>query len=56
MQAGFALAGLSSEKRPSLKEIHGAMQHQRARLKQDQRIAEWALKDALRDGSPFNLR
>ena len=48
MEASYALPGLSNEQ-PSLEEIHDATQHQRVRLKQDQRIPEWLfLSNAVR--------
>ena len=42
MEAIYALPGLNQE-RPALEDIHQAARHQRARLRQDQQIAEWAL-------------
>ena len=42
MEAVYSLPGLS-EDQPSLKDIHQAARHQRARLRQDQQIAEWSL-------------
>ncbi len=42
MEAIYSLPGLTADK-PSLEEIHQATRHQRARLRQDQQIAEWVL-------------
>ena len=42
MEAIYSLPGLS-EDQPSLEDIHQAARHQRARLRQDQQIAEWSL-------------
>ncbi len=42
MEAIYSLPGLSHD-RPALQEIHQAARHQRARLRQDQQIAEWTL-------------
>ena len=42
MEAEYSLPGLSSN-RPSLEEVYQATVHQRARLKQDQQLAEWSL-------------
>ena len=42
MEAIYSLPGLARG-RPSLEEIHLAARHQRARLRQDQQIAEWVL-------------
>lgn len=43
MEAAYSLPGLSGDK-PPLEEIHQAARHQRARLRQDQQIAEWTLR------------
>ena len=43
MEAVYSLPGLNRD-RPSLKDIHQAARHQRARLRQDQQIAEWVLR------------
>lgn len=40
MEAAYSLPGLTEDK-PALEEIHQAARHQRARLRQDQQIAEW---------------
>lgn len=42
MEAIYSLPGLGND-RPALEEIHLAARHQRARLFQDQQIAEWTL-------------
>ncbi|MCY4270677.1 MAG: hypothetical protein OXE80_10965, partial [Gammaproteobacteria bacterium] len=42
MEAIYSLPGLTRD-RPSLDEIHQAARHQRARLRQDQQIAEWSV-------------
>lgn len=43
MEAAYSLPGLTGDQ-PSLEEIHQAARHQRARLRQDQQIAEWPLR------------
>ena len=42
MEAAYSLPGLSGD-RPSLDDVYRATVHQRARLRQDQQLAEWSL-------------
>ena len=42
MEAEYSLPGLAND-RPSLEDVYQATVHQRARLKQDQQLAEWSV-------------